>query len=91
MRKGTSIVNLMERMKQHPLVAFFVLAYAISWIVLLPLGILGEAATSFALILVIVSAFGPAVAAWIVTRVVEGRAGVRRWISRLFRWRAHVG
>jgi len=84
-------VNLRELARQHPLTAFFILAYAISWVVLLPLAILGEAAASFALIFVIVSAFGPAAAAWIVTRVVEGRPGVRRWISRLFRWRVHVG
>jgi membrane protease YdiL (CAAX protease family) len=72
-------------------VAFFVLAYAISWAVLLPLAILGEAAASFALIFVAVSAFGPALSAWIVTRIVEGRPGVRRWLSRIFRWRVHVG
>jgi hypothetical protein len=70
---------------------FFVLAYAISWIVLLPLAILGEDGASFALIFVAISAFGPAVAAWIVIGVVQGRSGVRRWISRLFRWRIHVG
>jgi len=71
--------------------AFFVLAYAISWTLLLPLTILGEAGVPFALLFVVVSAFGPAVAAWIVTGVVEGRSGVRRWIGRLFRWRVHVG
>jgi membrane protease YdiL (CAAX protease family) len=84
-------VNVRNWARRYPLAAFFVLAYAISWIVLLPLAILGEAATRFALILVAVSAFGPAVAAGIVTSVVEGRSGVRRWISRLFRWRVRVG
>lgn len=91
MTKGTFIANLIEWTKQHPLVAFFGLAYAISRVALLPLAILGEAGASFALIFVVVSAFGPAVAAWIVTRTVDGQRGVRRWVSGLFRWRIHLG
>src|SRR5438552_3465998 len=62
----------MQVLRRHPLVAFFVLAIALTWS-LVPIG-------SFA-------AFGPAVAAIVVTAVTEGRAGLRAWGSRLVRWR----
>jgi hypothetical protein len=66
-------VNLTHWIEQHPLVVFFVLAYVISWVILAPLAILGESAASVSLLLVVTSAFGPALAVLVVTRVTEGR------------------
>ena len=58
--------------KRHPLIAFFVLAYAVAW-GFVPFGSFG--------------AFGPLVAALIVIPVTRGRAGLREWGARLIRWR----
>ena len=57
--------------KRHPLIAFFVLAYAVAW-GFVPFGSFG--------------AFGPLVAALIVVPLTRGRAGLREWGARLIRW-----
>ena len=58
--------------KRHPLIAFFVLAYAVAW-AFVPFGSFG--------------AFGPLVAALVVVPLTQGRAGLRELGSRLVRWR----
>jgi membrane protease YdiL (CAAX protease family) len=84
---------------RHPLLAFASLAIAGSWIAWLPyimsphgLGlwdidfpeILGSAQLSG----VLPGAYlGPIAAAFLVTAVTEGRPGLKRWASRLWRWR----
>lgn len=57
---------------RHPLIAFFVIAYAVAW-AFLPFASFG--------------AFGPLVAALIVVPLSRGRAGLKEWGSRLIRWR----
>jgi membrane protease YdiL (CAAX protease family) len=67
----------------HPVAAFFVLAYAISWVAWLgpildlaePLGTLGF----------VVGGFGPALAALVVTWL--GSDSVRAWARRIVDWR----
>jgi membrane protease YdiL (CAAX protease family) len=58
--------------KRHPLITFFVLAYAVAW-AFVPFGSFG--------------AFGPLVAALVVVPLTQGRAGLRELGSRLVRWR----
>lgn len=65
--------------KRHPLVAFFVLAYALTW-PLIPLVTVSPLWGFPAL-------FGPALAAIIVAAITDGRAGLRDLLSRLVRWR----
>ena len=70
--------NLKEWMRQHPLFSFFFMAYAITWIVLLPYvlaewGLLPQA--SFYNFFYILHTFGPAVSAYIMVRLLEGKAG----------------
>jgi len=65
------IVNVVRR---HPIVSFFVLAYAISWG-----GLLIEAVSFLP--------SGPFFAALIVIPIAWGRAGMREFGSRLIRWR----
>ena len=64
-----AVVALLRR---HPLLTFFVLAYAIAWC-LLPFG------TFLPL--------GPLVAAVVVISITEGRNGLRQWGARMTRWR----
>jgi membrane protease YdiL (CAAX protease family) len=58
--------------RRHPLVAFFVLAFAITWAPI-PFGIFMAA--------------GPLLAAIVITAVVDGRVGLRELGSRMIRWR----
>ncbi len=85
---------------RHPLVSYFALAYIISWLLWLPLvlskgGGIGlipfttDATVDGAitLSLIIVGAFGPALAAVIMTALTEGRAGVGLLFRRIVRVR----
>jgi len=65
--------------RRHPLVAFFVLAYALTW-PLIPLVTVSPLWGFPAL-------FGPALAAVIVAAIPDGRAGLKDLLSRLVRWR----
>lgn len=71
--------SLQEVMRQHPLFSFFFMAYAFSWIMSIPyiLGQWGVLHGNFIIIFVIKS-FGPFLAAYIMTGIMEGREGVLR-------------
>jgi membrane protease YdiL (CAAX protease family) len=84
---------------RHPLVSFFVMAYAFSWLVWTP-WVLGEDgagllpiklsdATSGLLNAAAILA-GPTLAAFIMTGTTEGRAGVRRLLGRYVLWRVGI-
>jgi uncharacterized protein len=84
---------------RHPLVSFFVMAYAFTWIVwspwvlgqdgagLLPIEI-SQAATGYLNAAAILA--GPTLAAFIMTATIEGRAGVRHLLGRLVLWRVGI-
>jgi uncharacterized protein len=67
--------------RQHRLIAFFVLAYALAWAPW-PLAAAGLVPGGYAFF-----AGAPLVAAVLVIALVEGRAGYRELFSRLVRWR----
>jgi membrane protease YdiL (CAAX protease family) len=85
--------------KRYPLVAFFVLAFGLTWLAWLPyilsetgLGVLPlripEVMGSSQTLGVLPGAYlGPVTAAFVVTSLVDGRPGLRRWAARLVRWR----
>ncbi len=82
--------NLKQWMRQHPLFSFFFMAYAFSWIVLIPFilsewGFLsGDWSVAF-----ILNAFaGPTLAAIIMINITEGKAGVLSLRRRIRQWRA---
>jgi CAAX protease family protein len=87
--------SLRQVMRQHPLFFFFLMAYVFSWIVLIPYVLsvwvimpkffslpLGAAAFNLNPFL------GPALAAFIMTGITEGKAGVLRLLHRFIQWRA---
>jgi membrane protease YdiL (CAAX protease family) len=81
--------------RHHPLLAYYVLAFAISWgavlIVVGPGGFLSTTGSSPRFVLAgIASLLGPTVAGFLLTDVVGGRAGYRDLWSRLRRWRVGV-
>ncbi len=65
--------------KRHPLITYFVLAYAFSWAMV--------ALYSVGFIFALLALFGPALAAIIVTGVIEGRSGVKALLRRVGLWR----
>ena len=77
------MVSLRSRITAHPTVAFFVLAFGLSWTLWTPamvFGLEGLAALPF-----FVGVFGPATAAAVVTRATGG--SVRGWLREVMRWR----
>ncbi|MEJ2123169.1 MAG: CPBP family intramembrane metalloprotease [Alphaproteobacteria bacterium] len=76
-------------LRRHPLTGFYVIAYAFTWALGLPLllsirGVIGIDVPHLA---EPVAAFGPFVAAIVVMRAVKGPNGVRELRQALFRWR----
>ncbi|HET9224999.1 MAG TPA: CPBP family intramembrane glutamic endopeptidase [Roseiflexaceae bacterium] len=81
----------------HPLTAFFVLAFGLMWLFAVPLalsrnqgsGLLGyDISETLGNVLFLLATFsGPTVAALIVTGVTEGRAGIMRLLKRVVQWR----
>lgn len=83
---------------RHPLLTFFLLANGLSWLAWLPyilsLNGLGLWGVEFPALLgssqllgVLPGAYlGPIGSALLVTTIVDGRAGLRRWAGRLLRW-----
>src|ERR687894_3190762 len=71
--------SVLEPVKRHPLIAFFVLAYALTW-PLIPL-------VSVSPLWGFPALFGPALAAMVVAAVADGRAGLRDLLGRVARWR----
>jgi CAAX protease family protein len=73
------VSTIAASIKRHPLVAFFVLAYALTW-PLIPL-------VSVSPLLGFPALFGPALSAVIVAAVTDGGPGLKDLLGRLVRWR----
>jgi membrane protease YdiL (CAAX protease family) len=77
---------------RHPLISFFILAYAISWLFWLPVSLSKDGIGIFpfstpVLVLVAIGTFGPTFAAFITAAITQGRAGVRLLLRRYLLWR----
>jgi uncharacterized protein len=80
----------MSLVKRHPLVPFFVSAYALAWIIESPLVFLRDTFTAGdppGLFLVILSANVVSLVAVVLTAVVFGRGALRKLLGRLLIWR----
>jgi membrane protease YdiL (CAAX protease family) len=86
--------GLAASIQRHPVTAFFVLAFIGTWALYVPvllsprgLGII-KIPDGLVFAMFILSTYaGPFVGAWIVTRVIDGQAGVRQWFKRMLQWR----
>jgi hypothetical protein len=75
-------------------IAFFVLAFGLSWSVWLPVAAASHgwlAAAPGPSITGLLGAFGPTLAALIVTAATSGSAGLRQLLGRLRIWRVGAG
>jgi uncharacterized protein len=78
-------------MRKYPIAWFYILAFGISWLGMIP-GALGSHGivpfnSPYVLFLLIFYAIGPALAAVIVSRVTYGKRGVGELLKGLIRWR----
>src|SRR5215211_2396167 len=80
----------MSLVKRHPLITFFVLAYALSWILESPLVFLRDSVTDTqGLILTILASNVPSVLGIVLTAAVFGRGPLRKLLGRLLIWRVN--
>jgi len=81
----------MTLIRRYPLVTFFVFAYALSWILWIPVVAAGQQVSPVAgLLLIIIGGFGPFLSAIIVTAIVQRKAGLRELRNRIFKWRVGI-
>jgi|GEM_PF-4941750 len=80
-------------LKRHPVVAYFLLAYAISRAVELPLvaSAQGWLQAPVPPAIHYLASFGPMVSALIVIVVTEGSQGLRQLLAGLLKWRVGLG
>ena len=87
-RSGAVREGLLAR---HPLVFYFLIAFAFSWLMFLPgpltyFGVLNAGPQALVL-LGITGLLGPALSGFIMTAVTEGREGLGRWLRGIVLWR----
>ena len=80
-------------LKQHAVLAYFVLAFALSWSIEIPLAAAAQGwlHVSIPAALHYLAAFGPMLAAVIITAATEGRPGLRQLFAGLVQWRGSLG
>jgi membrane protease YdiL (CAAX protease family) len=79
--------------KQHPVASFFVLAYAISWVLWVPAVLYikfvlpSDQVPGWLMLPNLVGSWGPFFAALAMTGILEGKPGVKKLLSSLLVWR----
>jgi membrane protease YdiL (CAAX protease family) len=79
----------LQKVIERKIAAFFVLAYTITWAVLLPLLVFPQHAAQLEFLLMI-GAFGPFMAAIITALAFDGHAGLWAWLKSAFKWRIPI-
>jgi CAAX protease family protein len=94
-RSASSHRGLKAQLARHPLISFFGLAYALSWLAWSPwylsesgIGLLHYDGGDISLYVNVVALIvGPTLSAFVVTRATDGREGVRSLLPRIVLWR----
>jgi membrane protease YdiL (CAAX protease family) len=78
---------------RHPLVAYFILAYALTWAIELPLVATVQRLWNVQVPMALhyLTAYGPLLAAFIVTGATTGAGGIRELVGRMLKWRVGLG
>jgi len=79
--------------KRPLLVLYFVLAYAFSWVIEIPLAAVAQGFLDLRIPFALhyLTAFGPLLAAFIVTGIGDGSEGIRDLVARMLKWRVGLG
>ncbi len=87
--------SLLQLMRRHPLVSYFVLAYGLSWLCWLPfvlsqsgVGLLPFYLSPFSTVPGVF--LGPCFSGFLMTAVVGGKAGMLRFLKRFIDWRVGI-
>ena len=72
---------------RYPLLGFFVLTFAWSWMCWLLALVVKTKSSSLATVLMFAGSFGPSLAAIAIVSISGGRAGLRAWYLRCLQWR----
>lgn len=85
----TQDVKSLGFVRQHPVLTYYVLTLALSWLIELPLvvQVQGWANLQLPLALHYLASFGPMLAAIVVTAATAGSVGLKELWSRMIRWR----
>jgi membrane protease YdiL (CAAX protease family) len=89
-----SRVSVSSMARRHPLMFFFVLAFAFSWVVWAPAVILARGPSeprTLAALFHLAGGLGPMVSAFVITALAGGSAGVRELLGRVLRWQVGLG
>jgi uncharacterized protein len=91
--------GLKDLLTRHPLLSFFAIAYALTWLAWSPwylsesgVGLLpfdGEGMSAYLNTVALI--LGPTLSAFVMTGATEGRSGVRRLLRRIVLWRVGFG
>lgn len=88
MRTLTSFV------KRHQVVSFYILAYTLAYLALIPAAYLylqgRVSATQDVLLFILLASFSPMVSAILLTALVEGKPGVVTLLKKLAKWRVNI-
>jgi uncharacterized protein len=79
--------------RDHPLISYFVLAYAISWAIVAPLIASAQGFTDVPVPFALhyLNDYGPLLAALITAGIANGTAGLRDLFRRIIKWRVGLG
>ncbi len=83
-------LRLLSVMRQHPLLFYFLIAYAISWTIGFGYIVVLNHRTNLPIWLAFLFTTGPTAAAFIMTGITEGRAGIGNLLRRYVRWRVNI-
>jgi uncharacterized protein len=81
---------------RFPLISFFVIAYLFAWLIEVPIALSAQGILPFTLphaavaIGIVAATFGPTVAAFIMTGMIEGKAGIVLLLRRYVQWRVGI-
>src|SRR5260370_21088956 len=80
--------RVMQLLRRHPLISFFVIAYAISWTYVIVFLIVWPLPDT--IVTDTPELLGPIVAGFVMTAVLSGRTGVRQLLRRFVMWRVRA-
>ena len=85
-------IGLRSLLRRHPIVGYFVMTFAISWggalLVVAPTLLAGQPITQTeGLLMFPVMLLGPSISDFMMTALIDGKAGLRELFSRMRRWR----
>jgi uncharacterized protein len=83
------MVNLIKR---HPVISYFMIAYTVAWSFEIPLALTQQRMISVQIPMWLhyFAALGPLSGALLMTSLTEGRSGLRNLVARIFKWRVDL-